>query len=106
MIFTKISRALIKSLNFRVMTNSDKMGFDGIQSPVPLIADCDAEGICIIIDGDRAELYAYDGCANFDLIDSVDSIRELPYKTEKQLMIEAEIQKMENAIAELKRQLA
>lgn len=100
--YTKISRELIKSLNFRVMTESDKMGFCGVQSPIPFIAENDDEGILMIIDGNYAELYCYDGCANFDLVDQVDNICELPYKTEKQIAVEAEIEKMEKAIAALR----
>lgn len=102
---TKISRELIKSLNFRVFTQNDYYGFSGVESPVPLIAENDDEGILMIIDGNYAELYAYDGCANFDCIDTCDNIRELPFKTEKQLKIEAEIKAMEKALAELKKTL-
>jgi hypothetical protein len=102
---TKISRELIESLNFRVFTKTDYYGFSGVESPVPLIAENDDEGILMIIDGDAAELYAYDGCANFELIDECFNIRELPYKTEKQLKIEAEIKAMEKALAELKKTL-
>jgi uncharacterized ParB-like nuclease family protein len=102
---TKISRELIKSLNFRQFTQTDYYGFAGVESPIPLIAENDDEGILMIIDGGRAELYAYDGCANFECIDTCDNINELPFKTEKQLKIEAEIKKMESAIAELKKTL-
>ena len=76
--YTKISRELLKSLNFKVMTDSDRNGFAGAMSPVSLIADNEDEGICVIIDGGRAELYAYDGCANFECIDYCDDICELP----------------------------
>ena len=77
--FTKISRPLLKSLNFHVMTDSERNGFCGCESPVALIADNEDEGICVVIDGNRAELYAYDGCANFEMIDAVENICELPY---------------------------
>ena len=77
--FTRISRELLSSMNFRVMSDFDKNGFAGVCSPVPLIADNDDEGILVVIDGDRAELYAYDGCANFECIDTVESVCELPY---------------------------
>ena len=76
--YTKISRELLKSLDFKVMTDSDRNGFAGAMSPVSLIADNEDEGICVIIDGGRAELYAYDGCANFECIDYCDDICELP----------------------------
>ena len=103
--YTKISRELLASMSFRRFNQMDYYSFSGVSSPVPMIAESDAEGILVIIDGDCAELYAYDGCANFDMIDSVDSISALPYKTEKQLRIEAEIAKMEKAIAALKAEL-
>jgi hypothetical protein len=61
------------------MSDFERNGFCGCESPVGLIADNEEEGICVVIDGDHAELYAYDGCANFEMIDSVESIRDLPY---------------------------
>jgi hypothetical protein len=102
---TKISRELLSSMTFRPFTQNDYYGFEGVESPVPLIAENEDEGICVIIDGDYAELYAFDGCANFDLIDQCDSIRELPIKTDKQIRIEAEIVKLQEAIGALKREL-
>ena len=102
---TKISRELLESLTFRVFTKNDYFGFGGVMSPVPLIAENEDEGICVVIDGDFAELYAYDGCANFECIDTCDNIRELQYKSEKQLRIEAEIATMEKALAALKSEL-
>lgn len=77
MIYTKISRELMNSMNFRVMSDFEKNGFLGCESPVPLIAENDDEGIMMVVDGDVAELYAYDGCANFDLIDTCENIREV-----------------------------
>jgi len=77
MTYTKLSRELLKSLKFRVMDESDKMGFAGVESPVPLIADNEDEGICVVIDGAYAELYAYDGTGLFDLIDQSDDILSL-----------------------------
>ena len=105
MTYTKISRELLASLTFRPFTIQDYYAFSGVQSPVPMIAENDEEGICVVIDGDRAELYAYDGCANFECVDEVMYISGLPYKTEKQIAIEAEIAKMEKALAGLKAQL-
>ena len=102
---TKISRELLSSMTFRPFTKNDYYGFEGVESPVPMIAENEDEGICVIIDGDYAELYAFDGCANFDLIDQCDSIRELPIKTDKQIRIEAEIVKLQEAIGALKREL-
>lgn len=105
MTFTKISRQLIDSLNFRKFDKTDYFGFAGVSSPIPLIAENEDEGILMIIDGAYAELYAFDGDGNFDCIDTVDNINELPFKTEKQIKVEAEIAKMEKAIAELKKEL-
>jgi hypothetical protein len=88
------------------MTESDKMGFLGVESPVPLIGEIESEGICVIIDGDYAELYCFDGCANFDLVDQCDNIRELKFKSIKELEIEAEIANLEKSLANLKAQLS
>ena len=77
--FTKISRPLLKTIKFKVMTDSDKMGFAGVESPVPLIGEIEDEGICVVIDGNYAELYAFDGTGSFDLIDQCDDIIGLPY---------------------------
>lgn len=103
--YTKISRELIKSLSFREFTQNDYYGFAGVNSPIPLIADKEDEGILMIIDGAYAELYAYDGDGAFDVVDTVDNINELPYKTEKQIRVEAEIAAMEEALANLKNEL-
>lgn len=101
----KITRELLESLTFRVFTENDYYGFAGVQSPVPLIAENEEEGIVVVIDGDFAELYADDGCANFDCIDTCDNVRELMYKSPKQIAIEAEIATMEAALAALKETL-
>lgn len=77
--FTKISRPLLKMIKFKVMTDSDKMGFAGVESPVPLIGEIEDEGICVIIDGNYAELYCFDGTGTFDLVDQCDDIVGLPY---------------------------
>ncbi len=102
---TKISRELIETLSFRVFTKNDYYGFAGVLSPIPLIADNEDEGILMIIDGDYAELYAYDGEGSLECVDTCDNIRELQYKSEKQLKIEAEIAAMEKALAALKAEL-
>jgi len=102
---TKISRELIESLTFRVFTKNDYYGFAGVLSPIPLIADNEDEGILMIIDGDYAELYAYDGEGSLECVDTCENIRELQYKSEKQLKIEAEIATMEKALAALKAEL-
>jgi hypothetical protein len=102
---TKISRELIESLSFRVFTKNDYYGFAGVLSPIPLIADNEDEGILMIIDGDYAELYAYDGEGSLECVDTCENIRELQYKSEKQIAIEAEIANMEKALAALKAEL-
>jgi predicted TIM-barrel enzyme len=100
-----ISRELIQSLDFRAFTKTDYYGFSGVSSPIPLIAENDDEGILMIIDGDAAELYAVTSDGGFDCVDCVENIRDLPYKTEKQIRIEAEIAAMEKSIAALKAEL-
>jgi hypothetical protein len=102
---TKISRELIEYLSFRVFTKNDYYGFAGVLSPIPLIADNEDEGILMIIDGDYAELYAYDGEGSLECVDTCENIRELQYKSEKQIAIEAEIANMEKALAALKAEL-
>ena len=97
--FTKISRDLIKSLDFKPFEKSDYYGFSGVESPIPLIAENQFEGILMIIDGDYAELYCFDGDGNMELVDQVDSIRNLPVKTEVQIQIE----KLEAELAVLKK---
>ena len=103
--YTVITRDLLKSLNFRTFDKTDYYGFAGVESPVPLIAENEAEGILAIIDGAHAELYAFDGDGNFDLVDSCENINELPVKSARDAAIEAEIKKMEEAIATLKNEL-
>lgn len=100
--YTKISRELLASMNFRPFDQTDYFGFAGVTSPCPMIGEIEAEGITVIVDGGHAELYAYDGCANFDCVDTCENINELPYKTEVQLAAEAEIAKLEASIEKLK----
>ena len=103
--YTVISRELIKSLNFRVFQLEDYYGFSGVNSPIPLIAENDDEGILMIIDGACAELYADTGDGGFDCVDTCENINDLPVKTSRELKIESEIDKMEKALAELKNEL-
>ena len=70
-----ISRKFLASLNFRVMTDFDKMGFAGVSSPVPLIAEYGSKYL-VIIDGCYAEVTDY---KELQLVDSCDDINELPY---------------------------
>ena len=70
-----ISRKFLSSLNFSVMTESDRMGFAGCESPVPLIAEY-GDKFLVIIDGCYAEVTDVE---SLELVDSCDDIRELPY---------------------------
>jgi len=98
----KITRELLESLTFRVFTKNDYYGFAGVQSPVPLISD--NTDVLVIIDGCYAELYANLN-GNGDADDVCDDIRELMYKSPKQIAVEAEIAAMEEALAKLKSSL-
>ena len=57
------------------MNDFDKMGFAGVSSPVPLIAEF-GEKYLVIIDGAYAEVT---DCDELQLVDSCDDITELPY---------------------------
>jgi hypothetical protein len=70
-----IDREFLKSLTFRVMDKHELMGFAGVQSPVPLIAE--NEYCLVIIDGDRCEVYGED--ADFGPEFVCEAISELPY---------------------------
>lgn len=91
----KITRSLLSSLNFRVFDKNDYFGFSGVSSPVPLIAENEEKGICVIIDGDCAELYQFDIDGTFDCVDICENIRDLP--------TEAEVKRK---IADLEKELA
>ena len=70
-----ITRKFLSALEFRVMDKHELMGFAGVQSPVPLIAE--NEYCLVIIDGDRCEVYGDD--ADFGPEFVCESISELPY---------------------------
>jgi hypothetical protein len=70
-----ITRKFLASLDFKVMDETDKMGFAGVQSPVPLIAEIN--DLLIIIDGDRCEVYGEN--SDFGPAEICESISELPY---------------------------
>ena len=70
-----ITRKFLAGLNFSVMTESDKMGFAGVTSPVPLIAEY-GDKFLVIIDGCYAEVTDVE---SLELVDSCDDIRELAY---------------------------
>jgi hypothetical protein len=99
----KITRELLESLTFRVFTENDYYGFAGVQSPVPLISD--NTNVLVIIDGCYAELYANLNDAG-EADDVCDDIRELMYKSPKQIAAEAQIEALERQLAELKSTIA
>lgn len=99
----KITRALLESLTFRPFTETDYYGFSGVQSPVPMISD--NTGVLVIIDGCYAELYANENdCGEAD--DVCDDIRELPYRSPEQVVVDLQIEAMERQLAELKSSLS
>lgn len=71
-------RAFFASLKFSVMTENEKMGFAGVQSPVPLIAD--SGDFLVIVDGNYAEIYdaeSIENCSGPSF--QIENISELPY---------------------------
>ena len=70
-----ITRKFLSALEFRVMDKHELMGFAGVQSPVPLIAETD--DYLVIIDGDRCEVYGEDSDFGPEFVCEV--ISELPY---------------------------
>jgi hypothetical protein len=70
-----ITRKFLASLDFTVMTENDKMGFAGVSSPVPLIAEY-GDKFLVIIDGCYAEVTDVE---SLELVDSCCDINELPY---------------------------
>jgi hypothetical protein len=70
-----ITRKFLASLDFTVMTENDKMGFAGVSSPVPLIAEF-GDKFLVIIDGCYAEVTDVE---SLELVDSCCDINELPY---------------------------
>ena len=73
-----ISRKFLASLEFRRFNEHDYMGFGGVQSPVPLIAD--SGEFLVIVDGNYAEIYdaeSIENCSGPSF--QIDNISELPY---------------------------
>ena len=70
-----ITRKFLESLNFRLMEESDHMGFVGCESPVPLIAEY-GDRYLVVIDGSYCEIFDSE---TLEMVDSVDNIRELKY---------------------------
>lgn len=73
-----ITRDFLASLKFEVMTPFQLNGFDGLQSPVPLMAETD--DYLVVLDGDRCEVYGdpeKDGST--ELIAECFNVRALPH---------------------------
>lgn len=73
-----ISRDFLRSVNFRVMTDYDRMGFAGAMSPVALIGE--TGDFLVVVDGQYCEVYGEptaDG--GFEPIETCENICELPY---------------------------
>lgn len=71
-----LTREFLSTFKFRPFDKADYMGFGGVESPCPMIADRDS--YLIIIDGDYCELYL-DGY-EFGAFETCENIRELPYR--------------------------
>lgn len=61
-------RNFFESLTFRVMNDTDKMGFAGVTSPVPLISD--NSDFLVVVDGVHAEIYDEDA----ELIETIEDV--------------------------------
>jgi hypothetical protein len=70
-----ITRDFLAGLSFRVMSETDKMGFAGVSSPVPLIAEF-GDNYLVIIDGCYCEVSDVN---ELEVVDTCDDIRELSY---------------------------
>ena len=68
-----ITREFLSRLNFSVMTESDRMGFAGCESPVSLIAEF-GDKYLVVIDVNYAEVCDVE---SLELVDSCDDIRAL-----------------------------
>jgi hypothetical protein len=74
-----ITRDFLRSVNFRVMTDFDRHGFAGANSPVALIGE--TGNYLVVVDGNYCEVYDADptGDGTFEPIETNDNICELPY---------------------------
>jgi hypothetical protein len=68
-----ITRDFLAGLNFRVMDETDKIGFSGCESPVSLLAE--VGNYLVVIDGNYCEVVSVDG----EMIAQCDDIVGLPY---------------------------
>jgi hypothetical protein len=74
-----ITRKFLRSLNFRVMTDFDRQGFMGANSPVALIAENDK--FLVVVDGNYCEIYDAEPTddGTFEPTETCENICELPY---------------------------
>ena len=79
-----ITRDFLRSVNFRVMTDFDRHGFAGAQSPVALLGE--TGDYLVVVDGNYCEVYgpASKDCeltedGTFEPIETCENICELPY---------------------------
>lgn len=74
-----ITRDFLRSVNFRVMTDFDRQGFAGANSPVALIGE--TGNYLVVVDGNYCEVYDADpvGDGTFEPIETNENICELPY---------------------------
>ena len=103
--YTVISRELISAIEFCEFDSMDYHGFSGVESPIPLIGELESEGILMIIDGDHAELYAFDSEGNMEVVDSCENINLLPHKSARDIEIEKRIAALKAELAELENEL-
>ena len=72
-----ITREFLSGLNFSVMTETDRMGFAGCQSPVSFLAEY-ADRYLVVLDGNYVEVVDSE---TLETIDLCEDIRSLPYET-------------------------
>ena len=74
-----ISREFLRSINFRVMTDFDRQGFAGANSPVALVGENDQ--YLVVVDGNYCEVYEAEptGDGTFEPIETCENVCELPY---------------------------
>lgn len=71
-----ITRAFLRSLNFRVFSRNDYFGFAGVESPVPLIAESDDQ--LVVLDGVYCEVYASGLDGTFEQVATCSDVTKLP----------------------------
>lgn len=74
-----ITRDFLRSIKLSVMTDFDRHGFAGAESPVALIGENDQ--YLVVVDGNYCEVYSAEAMADgtFEPIETNDNICELPY---------------------------